>query len=345
MAPQMSLERAYSLLRQQTSRSASFFRKFREAEEADEDSGDTRNAPETQADTDSGYARDKSGSLSLDNTLMGGDASWVDMKQRTIGTGETGRLGQLHLWGAAQPLERLPSWGQQGSAELPAELSFASYKQTPTSRFVPCSSSSSTRSAAASAAASAALAEAATISSFKSQQAREAARVRFAALSCPSSPYRRDPAAALAIALGDASPAFPLTLSLLSYRLTDCAPAGSRSSSCCSCTCRSFCSAWANGARRTASGPLVGGPFAASGRHSARKHSTPHRGPVRFALRSKGGPVLASASELREGQPDEGDQSETVESNGQQGEAAEPTICGTPAEGKADENCAPDAYL
>ncbi|KAL8451418.1 hypothetical protein Emag_002763 [Eimeria magna] len=147
------------------------------------------------------------GPLELKDAISG-----VETNRGLLRRGDSRATAGTHksYWGPRLPWGPLRS-PSLTSSHLPRRMATVSVYSN--------SSSLHPTSAAAAAAAAAALAEAATIGSYRSKRAREAARARISALACPTSPYSTDLTAALAIALGDAAPAFPVSISLLSRRL------------------------------------------------------------------------------------------------------------------------------
>ncbi|KAL8274428.1 hypothetical protein Esti_001588 [Eimeria stiedai] len=231
LAPQMSLDRAFSLLHQQTISHQAFLKEWTEMdnvgalqtpltaaspqhERRKEEEGlppflsehTTTGEPATPGGPVEARLGAEEGPLKVDEALSEAETSRGLLSR---GDSRTTAGTRRSYWGP-----RLP-WGpfyspSVTSSHLPRRMATVS---------VYSNSSSLHPTSAAAAAAAAALAEAATIGSYRSKRARDAARARISALACPTSPYSTDLTAALAIALGDAAPAFPVSISLLSRRL------------------------------------------------------------------------------------------------------------------------------
>ncbi|KAL8443343.1 hypothetical protein Emed_006867 [Eimeria media] len=241
LAPQMSLDRAFSLLHQQTISHQAFLQEWTEMEDAgvlqtpqtatspeherEEEGGlplpsehTTTGAPESLGGPLDSKPASEEGPLKLEDTI-----SEAETSRGLLRRGESRATAGTHrsYWGPRLPWGPLQS-PSVTSSHLPRRMATVS---------VYSNSSSLHPTSAAAAAAAAALAEAATIGSYRSKRAREAARARISALACPTSPYSTDLTAALAIALGDAAPAFPVSISLLSRRLAAMSLTRSTSSS------------------------------------------------------------------------------------------------------------------
>ncbi|KAL8438412.1 hypothetical protein ACSSS7_000155 [Eimeria intestinalis] len=233
LAPQMSLDRAFSLLHQQTISHQAFLQEWTEMEDAEAlQTPHTATSPQHEGEQEGGAPL-----LPHEHATTGGPQSpWGPLEPRPP-TAEGGPTkpdeAPTEVQTSRGPLRRgdsratagtrrsywgpLLPWGPIRSPSLTS--SHLPPRRMATVSVYSNSSSLHPTSAAAAAAAAAALAEAATIGSYRSKRAREAARARISALACPTSPYSTDLTAALAIALGDAAPAFPVSISLLSRRL------------------------------------------------------------------------------------------------------------------------------
>ncbi|XP_022588324.2 uncharacterized protein LOC34618099 [Cyclospora cayetanensis] len=308
LTPQMSLDRAYSLLRQQTAHNAVFFRNLKEKEDTDTgpkgadapggqanrsyDDTAGRDGPTHMVEGDSCQPTEVPAESPTDGASMTSRSRLISNEENED-TRDDAWQESLHPWRGTPRDVWLSLWAGRLPAS-PFASSSVSQHQTPASPLFSCSSDDT-----ASGTASAALAEAATLGSFKSKTAREAARARFAALSCPSSPYSTDPAVALAIALGDASPAYPLSLSFLSTRLSaNPLPRSSSNYKSCSSGTQIIPAARAP-VRRASSSQLMGEQLETETTRNGRKHSAPPKGPMRFVHAAKDGQYCAPG-ELRE---------------------------------------------